>query len=177
MAWSNIKWFRFTSIDALGSIFQICNFFRFSVYVFKIFLKFQTLFFCWMCWFLWKCLIIFFIPYFKLFYILIEIKWRFCFPWSFSLFSLNLALRKCFLQLLVWSGCGLSQGCRMLHKITAQSDGLSTLKMKSWFTSSKGSFLKDSTANHWVKISDTHLLSSTLHSSTIPREVRKHLQP
>lgn len=77
----SIKWFRFTCIDTLESIFQICTFFKFTVYVFKIFLKFQTVFFCWRCRFLWKGLMVFFILYFKTFYHTgTGIKWRFRFP-------------------------------------------------------------------------------------------------
>ena len=47
---------------------------------------------------------------------------------------LSVALIGCVLELFVWGSGGLAQTCRVLGKVTAESDGLSILEMKSWFT-------------------------------------------
>lgn len=66
-------------------IFQICLSFKFTVYVFNFFLKFQAIFFCSRCWFLWNILIVFFILPFRTFYHTgMGIEWRSYFHQSSS---------------------------------------------------------------------------------------------
>ena len=141
-AWLSIKWFRFTNIDILEGIFQICTFFKFTIDVFRIFLKFQTAFFCWRCWFLWKNLIIFFTLYLSHFTTLQqELNEDLVFLNHF----LRVTLIGCFLELLEWGDGGLAPACGVLGNIKAEFDGLFILK--SCFTSKKQKIMTKQKSN------------------------------
>ena len=88
-------------------------------------------FFCWQCCFLWKVLIVFFIFHFNTSYHTVtELNKGLVFLHC----PLSVAFISCFLDYLYRKMMDWNRPVECRAKIIAQSNGLSVLKIKSWFT-------------------------------------------
>lgn len=118
------------NIDILEGIFQICTFFKFTIHVFKFFVKFQTVFLLLKVLILWKSLIIFLTLYFKPFYHTVTgIKWR-------SVVFLNRSLRVALIgwkrhQTLIMS---IKKNILDINKSTRNQDYISVADTTRWLS-------------------------------------------
>ena len=111
-------------------------------------------FFCWQCCFLWKVLIVFFIFHFNTSYHTVtELNKGLVFLHC----PLRVAFISCFLDYLYRKMMDWNRPVECRAKIIAQSNGLSVLKIKSWFTSRKWNSVLQSHSWPWeVLLSDVH---------------------